>query len=204
MVLTALQEVGARIGPWLYLAAGLSVFGEAAFFAGVVLPGETALLVGGFAAHQQWIQLTWMILVAFLAAALGDSTGFAVGRRWGPRIRRSAMARRVGDRRWEQVEALLDRRGGAAVLAGRFTALLRAFVPGLAGMSRMPFRRVFLPWNLLGAAIWAPGCVLVGFVFAASLDVVARYMSWGPTVAVAAVVLAVVSVRVARRRQEVR
>jgi membrane-associated protein len=204
MILTVLQGFGARLGPWLYLVASLSVFGEAAFFAGVVLPGESALLVAGFAAQHQWLQLVPMIVVAFLAAVLGDSTGYAVGRRWGPAIRRSAAARRIGDHRWEQMEELLRRRGGAAVLTGRFVALLRAFVPGLAGMSRMPFRRVFLPWNVLGAAIWAPGCVIAGFAFAASLDVVARYVSYGPAL-LALAVLGVIGLRAALgRRRAVR
>jgi membrane protein DedA with SNARE-associated domain len=198
MTLDTLTRWGADLGPWFYLVAGIAVFAEAGLLAGVVIPGETALLVAGLAAQHGWISLPWVIVVAFAAAVLGDSTGYEVGRRWGPAIRRSRLGRRIGEQRWESAQDFLRRHGPAAVLLGRFTALLRALTPGMAGMVAMPYWRRFLPWNVAGAAVWAPACVLLGYTFSASLAAVGSYLTYGP---LAVLVLAAVGFAVVRTRR---
>ena len=70
----------------------------------------------------------------------------------------------------------------------------------MAGMARMPYLRTFLPWNAVGGLLWGSGCVLLGYVFAVSLETVARYLTWGP-VPVVVVVAAVLVVREIRRRR---
>jgi membrane-associated protein len=86
-----------------------------------------------------------MIAVAVLAAVLGDSVGYEVGRTLGPRLRASRLGAHIGPQRWATAENFLERHGGKAVLLGRFTAVLRALTPGVAGMTRMPYLRTFLP-----------------------------------------------------------
>ena len=80
-----------------------------------------------------------MIAVALGAAVAGDTVGYEVGRRCGPWLHRFGVGRRVGAQRWARGEQFLLRHGGKAVLLGRFTAVLRALTPGLAGMSAMPY-----------------------------------------------------------------
>jgi membrane protein DedA with SNARE-associated domain len=186
-----LQQLGAQLGSWFYVIAGGLAFAEAAVMVGLVLPGETALVVAGFAAHQGWIALWPMVAVAVGSAALGDSVGYEVGRRIGPRLRSSALGRRVGDDRWRRADDFLRRYGGRAVLLGRFTAGLRALTPGMAGMARMPYLRTFLPWNAAGAVVWGAGCVLLGYAFSASLAKLDRFITYIPLalIAVAAVLL---------------
>lgn len=200
-VLEFLRNVGEQVGGWLYVIAGLLAFGEAAVMVGVVLPGETALLVAGFAAHEGFISLVPMIIVAVVAAIAGDSVGYEVGRHAGPWVRSSRLGRFVGTQRWEIGEEFLRRHGGKAVLFGRCTALLRALMPGMAGMARMPYFRTFLPWNAVGGVLWGAGCVLLGYVFAASLTTVARYLSWGPASVVAVLVVLLVLREIVRRRR---
>lgn len=199
-VLEFLRGVGEHVGGWLYVIAGFLAFAEAAVMVGVVLPGEAALLVAGFAAHEHVISLVPMIVVAIVAAVVGDSVGYEVGRHAGPWLRSSRLGRFVGQHRWEVGEEFLRRHGGKAVLFGRCTALLRALMPGMAGMARMPYR-TFLPWNAIGGVLWGGGCVLLGYVFAASLETVARYLSWGPASVVAVVVAVLVLREVIRRRR---
>jgi membrane-associated protein len=98
-LLDTLQRIGANVGGWLYLIAGGLAFAEAAVLVGMVLPGEIALLVAGFGAHQGWIALWPMVAVAVGSAALGDSVGYEVGRVTGPRLRASRLGRWVGERR---------------------------------------------------------------------------------------------------------
>jgi membrane-associated protein len=201
VVLLFLQRVGEQVGGWLYLICGFLVFAEAAIMIGLVFPGETALLVSGFAAHQGWIGLWQMIIVAVGAAVLGDSVGYLVGRRLGPRLRESGLGRRVGPARWESADAFLLRNGGKAVLLGRMTALLRALVPGMAGMTSMPYRQVFLPWNVIGGVMWGAGCVLLGYGFSASLAAVGRYLTYGPLLLIGLLLVGYTVVRVVRRRR---
>ena len=183
-----IESIGSAVGGWLYLIAGALCFAEAAILVGMVLPGETALLVAGvFCAHGT-LKLPLMILVALLCAVAGDSVGFEFGKKFGPPLRRSRAGRFVGEHRWAKVDGFLHRHGGKAVLLGRLTALFRALVPSMAGMSGMRYR-TFLTWNVIGGAIWAPGCVLLGYAFASALDVVGRTLTWAP-LAVVAVVLA--------------
>jgi membrane protein DedA with SNARE-associated domain len=198
-----LQQLGGHLGAWFYVIAGGLACAEAAVMAGLVFPGETALLVAGFAAHQGWIALWPMVAVAVVSAAVGDSIGYEVGRRLGPRLRSSRLGRRVGADRWRRADDFLQRYGGRAVLLGRFTAVLRALMPGMAGMAGMPYVRTFLPWNAAGALIWGAGCVLLGYAFAASLATVANALTYVPLVLVA-VAVAVVVLRIRKKRRQVR
>ena len=145
-----------------YGLVGLFAAGEAAAFVGLFLPGEAALLLGGVLASQGRVSLPVMIAVAVVAAIVGDSIGYEIGRRGGPALKRSRLGRVVGDERWAKGEAFLERRGGPAVFFGRWVGLLRALVPSLAGMGRMPYAR-FLLWNALGGLLWASAVVLVGY-----------------------------------------
>lgn len=145
-----------------YGLVGLFAAGEAAAFVGLFLPGEAALLLGGVLASQGRVSLPIMMAVAVVAAVVGDSIGYEIGRRGGPALRRGRLGRLVGPERWAKGEAFLERRGGPAVFFGRWVGLLRALVPSLAGMGRMPYRR-FLLWNALGGLLWASTMVLAGY-----------------------------------------
>ena len=84
---------------------------------------------------------------------------------------------------------------------GRFTAVLRALTPGIAGMARMSYLRTFLPWNIVGGALWGAGCVLLGYGFAASLATVGRYLTWGPLLLIGLALAALFLAHVIRRRR---
>jgi len=202
MVLDLLHRIGEHVGGWLYLIAGFFAFAEAAIMIGVVFPGEASLLVAGFAAHQGWISLWPMILIAVLAAIAGDSVGYEIGKRFGPALRVSRFGRRIGARNWEIADGFLHRHGGKAVFLGRCTALLRALIPGMAGIARVPYLRTFLPWNVAGGVLWAGGCVLLGYAFSASLETISRYLTWGPVVVIVVLVSAYVAFWLLRRRRE--
>jgi membrane protein DedA with SNARE-associated domain len=159
------------VPPWiaLLIIAGL-VFGEAALFFGFVLPGETAVVYGGVLADAGKVSVVLVLAIVLVAAVAGDSVGFEVGRKLGPRLSRAPVLRHHPDR-LEAAQAYLRRRGGRAVVMGRFTAFLRAVMPGLAGASRMEYRR-FLVFNVMGGVIWGSACVLLGFFAAHSIGTI--------------------------------
>ena len=156
------QAIEAVSGPWLYLVAGLLTFAETGtmFF---LIPGEIGLFVAGAAAGAGDLNLYVMLIVANVAAILGDATGFAIGRRYGPSLQHSRLGRKMGASNWRRAERLIQRRKGLIVLVGRWIGFLRAIMPATAGMSGMSYRS-FLPWDLAGCITWASVCVIGGYV----------------------------------------
>lgn len=180
------------------IIAGLA-FGEAAVFLGFVLPGETAVILGGVLAASHQIQL-WVLLVTVpIAAIVGDSVGYEVGKRFGPRVLASRPMR-SHQRRLESAQRFLRERGGWAVFLGRFTAFLRAVMPGLAGLSHMPYRR-FLVFNALGGITWGVGAALLGFFAGNSYAAVEKTVGRASAILlVLLIVIALVVWHIRRRR----
>lgn len=162
-----IDAVSRLSGPLAYLAVGTLAGLEAAAFVGLVIPGELAMLLGGFLAFSGRVSLPVMAAVAAVAAVVGDSLGYEIGRRFGPALRASRLGARIGDARWERAERYVAEHGGKAVFLGRFVGVLRALVPAIAGTVGMPYR-TFLPYNAAGGLIWAPGFVLLGYLAGAS------------------------------------
>jgi undecaprenyl-diphosphatase len=127
------------------------------------VPGEIGVILGGVLANQGKLPL-WAVLVAGIGGAvIGDSIGYVVGERYGERLLGKLPDRLLKPEHVKRTEETIERLGGRAVFVGRFTAALRALVPGIAGMSGMTYR-TFLPWNVLGGTVWAAGFVVLGYL----------------------------------------
>ncbi|HEX6596453.1 MAG TPA: bifunctional DedA family/phosphatase PAP2 family protein [Acidimicrobiales bacterium] len=168
------DALGRLAGPTAYLVVAVLAALEASAFVGLFVPGELAMLVGGYIAYEGRAELVPMMLAAVAGAVIGDSVGYEIGRYLGGSIRRSRLGQKVGEERWTRAENYLVLKGGRAVFLGRFIGVLRALVPALAGVSRMPYRR-FLFWNFLGAAVWAPSVVGLGYIAGGSYRRVEHY-----------------------------
>ncbi len=201
-----IESVLVGVPSWaVYALVFFLPFVECSLFVGFVFPGETALVLGGVLASgalpgTERVSVAGLCVLATAGAVLGDSVGYAVGRRYGAALQGSRLGRVVGAPRWRTAEAFLRRRGGPAVFFGRFTALLRALVPSAAGMSNLPFR-TFLLWNAAGGLVWANACVLGGFVAGASYRRLDRWLGTGALVLTAVVILTLVAVHLVRRRR---
>jgi membrane protein DedA with SNARE-associated domain len=191
--------LGGLSGPVVYAVVGLLVFLEDALFFGFVLPGETAVVLGGVLAGQGRVSVQVLALVVVVAAIAGDSVGYEVGRRLGPSILETRPLRRHHER-IGQTRELMRRRGGWAVFLGRFVAFFRAMMPAIAGMSHMPYRR-FLPFNALGGLCWGVGFVLLGYFAGAAYQRVEREVGTAAAVVLTAVVVAALVVWQVRRRR---
>jgi membrane protein DedA with SNARE-associated domain len=195
-----IEDAGQTLGTWTYaLVAGLA-FLETGAFVGLVAPGETAIVLGGVVAAQGDVSLPLMLLLAWVAAALGDLASYALGRRLG-RSFLVAHGPRVGVTapRLATIDAFFDRHGGKAILIGRFVGLVRAVAPFLAGASKLPMRR-FVPFSLLGTAVWASAFTLIGYAFNESFSSAAGALTHG-ALALAVVAAAVLTVRALRQRR---
>jgi membrane protein DedA with SNARE-associated domain len=182
-----------------YLVVGALCFGEASFFLGFVLPGETAVVFGGVLASFHHVSLAGMLVLVVICAVVGDSVGYEVGRRLGPSLLRRLppKARKGAD----QSQEFLRRRGGPAIFLGRFTAVFRAVIPGVAGMSGMRYR-TFLPWNALGGLCWGVTFTLAGYFAGKSYERVISVASTASTFLIVAVVVLIGGFLIWRRVRE--
>ena len=143
--------------PLAVAAVFIVTAGETAFFLGLVLPGELAVILGGVLASQERVRLLAVLLAGVMGPIVGDSIGYFLGRRYG---RRFFSGRRR--KRWAKARAWLRRRGAFAVFLGRFTAFLRSILPAAAGAARLPYGR-FLPWNIAAGVLWGVGSAMLGY-----------------------------------------
>jgi membrane-associated protein len=175
----ALTDLSDTLGAWAYLLVAALAFLETGAFVGLIAPGETAIVLGGVVAAEGGVDLPVILLVAWVAAALGDLASFLLGQRLGRRFLITRGPRLgVTAPRLERVESFFDRHGPKAILIGRFVGIVRAVAPFLAGASGMRLR-AFLPWSLLGTAAWATTFTLVGYIFHRSFASAAHTLTHG-------------------------
>jgi membrane protein DedA with SNARE-associated domain len=160
--------------PWGYLIVGLATFLENSVGAGVIVPGETLVIIGGFYARVGDLWLPLVAFVAVVGAVAGDNLGFWIGRRFG-----RGFVERHGRRLWvtperlERVERFYERHGGKTVFLGRFVPFVRSVGFIVAGIGGMPWRR-FVGWDVAGAVIWGVANAVLGYLLGAS------YEEWAP------------------------
>jgi membrane-associated protein len=189
----ALNQAADSLGAWTYLFVPSLAFLETGAFVGLLVPGETAIVVGGVVAERGEVALPVLIGLVWVAAVAGDVASFLLGRRYGRAFLDAHGARlRIRPEQIDRVERLFDRHGGKTVLVGRFIGILRALTPFVAGASRFPLRR-FLPYTALGALGWATAFTMVGYGFSESFESAgaeAGRIALGAALVVGAVLLA--------------
>jgi undecaprenyl-diphosphatase len=174
-----LEDVSNTLGAWTYLLVGVFAFAETGAFVGLVVPGETVMLLGGAVAGQGAIEIYLLIAIAWFAAWLGDTTSFFIGRRLGREFVITHGPRfGISHERFERVEDYFSRHGGKTIFIGRFISLVRAFAPFIAGSSGMRYR-AFVPYSILGTGLWASAHILIGYFFSRSIDTAAKYAGKG-------------------------
>ncbi|MFG1912561.1 DedA family protein [Kribbella sp. NPDC048928] len=191
----------ANLPTWLVLAAVCLLPAlEASTFLGLVVPGETAVIIGGVIAHAGALQLWVVMVAAAIGAVAGDQVGFVVGRRYGPALLGRLPGRLRHPERIERTLALIRRRGAVAVVLGRWTAAFRALVPGIAGMSRMR-RTHFTVANVIGGLIWAVLVAGGGYLAGASYKALEQRLGLVSGLLLAGFVGTVVAFVVVRRQR---
>ena len=157
---------------------------------GIPLPGETALIAFGILASQGHYSIVTVIVVAAVAAIVGDNLGYWVVGRWGGRalFERWGLLRRYTERTLPTTERLMARHGGKVVFFGRFVTVLRYTAAWVAGLAKMAWWR-FLFWNAFGGICWAVAVGLVAYYSGhAAADAIQRYGIYA-AVAIAVVVV---------------
>ncbi|HYJ21238.1 MAG TPA: bifunctional DedA family/phosphatase PAP2 family protein [Solirubrobacterales bacterium] len=174
-----LEEISNALGAWTYLLVGFFAFAETGAFIGLVVPGETTMLLGGAVAGQGAIDIYLLIAIAWFAAWMGDTTSFFIGRRLGRDfVLRHGPRVGISHERFEKVEDYFSRHGGKTIFIGRWISLVRALAPFIAGSSGMRYR-AFVPYSVLGTGLWASAHILIGYFFSRSVETGAEYAGRG-------------------------
>jgi membrane protein DedA with SNARE-associated domain len=185
--------------PLLFVVVMLESFG-------IPLPGETALIVFGVLASRGDYSIEWVIVLAALAAIIGDNLGYwLIGRAGGRALfRRWHWLSRYADRVLPRVERIMRRHGGKTVFFGRFIAILRFTAAWVAGLGAMPWWR-FLFWNAAGGICWALTVGLVAFYGGkAAAHAIQRYGLFAAAGVAVLLVLGYLALHFGRQRLEKR
>jgi membrane-associated protein len=197
-----LSDVSDALGTWTYALVAGFAFLETGAFVGLVVPGETAVVLGGVVAAHGDVDIVVMVLLTWVAAAAGDLASYTLGRRLGrPFLVRRGPKLGVTPERLARVEGFVDKHGSKAILVGRFVGIVRAVAPFLVGASGLRLRS-FLPWSLLGTAAWAATFTLVGYIFSESFSSAAEITTRG-ALALAVVVTLVLAWQAHRSHRRV-
>ncbi|MFZ1812008.1 MAG: VTT domain-containing protein [Candidatus Saccharimonadales bacterium] len=170
------------------LAILFVIFAETGLLIGFVFPGDSLLFTAGFLVQQGILAINIHLFVAllFLAAVLGESTGYLFGRKVGRKLFERENSRFFKRQYLIRAELFYQKHGAITIVLACFIPFVRTFVPIVAGISRMDYRK-FIPFNLLGAALWTGSFTYLGYYAGAVLR------SWGVNVEVAAIIIILLS-----------
>ena len=165
--LLALDETLAQFalayGPWLYVLLFVVIFAETGLVVFPFLPGDSLLFVAGTVVAVAGLNVHFLVLALALAAILGDSVNYAIGRTIGPKVYSRPDSRWIRQEHLRRTQDFYDRYGGVTIVIGRFVPIVRTFAPFLAGVAQMAYPR-FLSYNIVGGVLWIASLVYAGYL----------------------------------------
>lgn len=177
--------------------AGVAIMLETSILIGLVVPGDTVVLVAAIGVTS-WSEGIALGLAVVVGALVGESLGFWLGRWAGPHIRSSWLGRRIGEQHWERSERYLRRRGGIAIFLSRFLPVLHSLVPLTVGMSGYAYRR-FIAWTLPACVVWTTIYVGLAAGAAGSYHELSQRIHYAGYVFVGAIAVLLIAVLVVKK-----
>jgi len=162
-----------RWGGYVVLVA--IVFTETGLLVGFFLPGDALLITAGLVAAGGGLNIWWLNGLLIVAAIVGDSVGYAIGWRVGPRLFTREKSLVFNPRHVERTRRFYERHGSKTIVIARFVPIVRTFAPVVAGVGQMQYRR-FLLYNVLGGVGWVLGMTWAGYLLGRAIPNVDRYM----------------------------
>ena len=162
-----------QAGGLLLIAA--IIFAESGMFVGFFFPGDTLLLTAGIFASQGKLPLALTILVVAAAAIAGDNTGYHIGRRFGRRVFKQEDGIFFRRAYVERAEAFYRRYGSRTMLIAHFVPVVRTFVPPVAGVAHMDYKK-FVLFDAIGDTAWAVIVTLIGYWFGTKIPNIDHYI----------------------------
>jgi membrane-associated protein len=159
-----LLELARNYGLWIYAILFLIVFLETGLVVTPFLPGDSLLFVAGAIAAAGEINVHGLVLLLTVAAILGDSLNYAIGRYLGPKVFRFEDTRFFKRAYIARTHEFFERHGGKTIIIARFIPIIRTYAPFVAGIGAMPYGR-FVVFNVTGAILWVVLLTYAGYFF---------------------------------------
>ena len=151
------------------------IYLETGAFFGFFFPGDSLLVTAGYFASQGHLPIVILLVFTFIAAVLGDSTGYAFGKKVGPAIFNKENSLFFNKKYIIRAQEYYERHGGKTIIIARFIPAIRTFAPIVAGIGNMRYK-TFLAYNMIGGFVWTWGMLLIGYVFGSVVPNPDRYI----------------------------
>jgi len=158
-----------------YLGIFGIVFAESGLFVGFFLPGDSLLFTAGLLASKGFLDIYLLISLTFIAAVLGDNTGYWFGKKTGPKIFVKEDSLFFHKDHVTKAENFFKKHGPKTIILARFIPFVRTFAPILAGVGKMEYK-TFFTYNLIGGFLWTAGVSLLGFWLGRVIPDVDKYL----------------------------
>jgi membrane-associated protein len=175
-VLTGKVSLDALIQWGGYLGLTAIVFTETGLFVGFFLPGDSLLITAGLVAATGTLNIWWLNVLLCAAAIVGDSVGYAIGRRLGPALFTREKSRVFNPRHVEHTRRFYERHGAKTIVIARFVPIIRTFAPVVAGVGGMDYRR-FLTFNVAGGVGWVSSMTWAGYLLGQTIPNIDRHLA---------------------------
>lgn len=159
-----LATIASQYGAWLYAILFLVIFAETGFVIFPFLPGDSLLFIAGTVVAGAGMNVHLLVGLLIVAAILGDSVNYSIGRYLGPKVFDRPDSRWIKQDYLRRTQAYYDKYGAVTIVIGRFIPIIRTFAPFLAGVAAMEYRR-FLVYNVIGGVLWITSLVYAGYIF---------------------------------------
>jgi membrane-associated protein len=150
------------------------IFAETGLLIGFFLPGDSLLVTAGILAGQGYLDISLLMILLTVAAIVGDSTGYAIGKKTGPLIFKRPKSLLFNPEHLNRAHRFYEKYGGKTIVIARFVPIVRTFAPVVAGVGQMSYRR-FLAFNIFGGIGWIVSMTAAGY-FLGSLPGVDQYL----------------------------
>ena len=177
------------------------VFTETGLLVGVFLPGDSLLITAGLVAASGGLDIWWLNVLLILAAIAGDSVGYSIGFRTGPRIFTREDSLLFNRRHLVRTREFYERYGGKTIVLARFIPILRTFAPVVAGVGQMAYRR-FLFFNVFGGIGWVAGLTWAGYLLGRTVPNIDQHVHLVVIIVIVLSVLPIVGEIIKARRRK--
>ena len=157
-----------NLSPWQYIVLFAIIFAESGLLIGIFLPGDTLLFTAGFLAFKGDLNIWVLVPLFFIAAFVGDQTGYLVGNKLGERLFKKENAKILKKSHIDKTHAFFEKHGPKTILLARFVPIVRTIAPTMAGTAKMSYK-TFVKFNAVGAALWGVGISLLGYFLGSAI-----------------------------------
>jgi membrane-associated protein len=158
-----------------YIGLFTTIFLESGIIFGFFLPGDSLLFAAGLLASQHHINIAGVIVAAVLGAILGNNAGYYTGKKAGPTLFSKSKSFIFSPERVKEAHAFFEKEGPESLILARFIPAVRTFVPIIAGVAEMPYRK-FFKFNAIGAMLWGILLPMLGFTLGKSVPNIDKYL----------------------------